>query len=71
MPGHRPLLAADDQELIADAVSKGLFEVRPGADDHRKRIVCPTERTVAEYVAWCEDTSAFSRRPGRTGTTGV
>jgi hypothetical protein len=38
------------RKLIADAVGKGLLEVRPAADDHRKRIVCPTERTVAEYV---------------------
>ena len=38
------------RKLIADAVSKGLLEVRPAADDHRKRIVCPSERTIAEYV---------------------
>jgi hypothetical protein len=38
------------RKLIADAVSKGLLEIRLAADDHRKRIVCPTERTIAEYV---------------------
>jgi hypothetical protein len=39
------------RKLIADAVAKGLLEVRPAADDHRKRIVCPTERTVMEYMS--------------------
>jgi hypothetical protein len=38
------------RKLIGDAVAKGLLEVRPAPDDHRKRIVCPTERTIAEYV---------------------
>jgi DNA-binding MarR family transcriptional regulator len=38
------------RKLIGDAVGKGLFEVRPAPDDHRKRIVCPTERTIAEYA---------------------
>jgi DNA-binding MarR family transcriptional regulator len=38
------------RKLIGDAVAKGLLEVRSAPDDHRKRIVCPTERTVAEYA---------------------
>jgi hypothetical protein len=38
------------RKLISDAVSKGLLEIRPAAADHRKRIVWPTERTIAEYV---------------------
>ena len=38
------------RKLIADAVAKGLLEVRCAPDDHRKRIVCPTERTIAEYA---------------------
>ena len=38
------------RKLIGNAVSKGLLEVRSSPDDHRKRIVCPTQRTIAEYA---------------------
>jgi hypothetical protein len=38
------------RKVIEDAVSRGFLEVRPASDDHRKRVVCPTERTLAEYV---------------------
>ncbi len=38
------------RKLIGDAVGKGLLEIRHAPDDHRKRIVAPTERTIVEYV---------------------
>lgn len=38
------------RKLIGDAISKGLLEVRSTSDDHRKRFVCPTEKTIAEYA---------------------
>lgn len=38
------------RKLINDAVVLGYFELQTDSDDHRKRSVHPTERTVREYV---------------------
>jgi hypothetical protein len=52
------------RKLIGDAVAKGLLEVRSAPDDHRKRIVCPTERTIAEYADMVRGYFSFFERVG-------
>lgn len=39
------------RKLLADAVAKGFLEIRPAPDDHRKRLVIPTQITIREYEA--------------------
>jgi len=53
------------RKLIADAVSKGLLQVHPAADDHRKRIVRPSERTIAEYESMVRGYISFFEEVGR------
>lgn len=38
------------RKLITDAVVLGYFTIKTDSDDHRKRTVYPTERTISEYV---------------------
>ena len=52
------------RKLIGDAVAKGLLEVRHAPGDHRKRIVCPTERTAAEYVDMVLGYASFFEQMG-------
>jgi hypothetical protein len=42
------------RKLLADAVALGFLDIRPAADDNRKRLVHPTARAVAEYEAMVE-----------------
>ncbi len=37
------------RKLIADAVARGYLELRQDGDDSRRRLVCPTPLTVAEF----------------------
>jgi hypothetical protein len=41
--------------------------VHPDTDDHRKRIVRPTERTIAEYESMVRGYIAFFEEVGRHG----
>jgi len=37
------------RKLLADAQARGFIEIRPAADDSRKRLVYPSKRAVEEY----------------------
>jgi hypothetical protein len=39
------------RKLLADAEALGFLAIRPAPDDHRKRLVHPTARAIAEYEA--------------------
>jgi len=39
------------RKIIVTAESKGYFAIRPAADDHRKRLIAPSARCIAEYEA--------------------
>lgn len=61
------------RKLLADAVAGGFLEIRPAADDHRKRLVHPTALAVAEYESMVKrylglwDTLLNDVRPLREG----
>lgn len=42
------------RKLLAEAVERGFMEIRPAQDDHRKRLVVPTRKTIEEYEAMVE-----------------
>jgi hypothetical protein len=50
------------RKLIADAVSRGLLEIQSQPADHRKRVVCATETTIAEYADMVRGYLDFLRR---------
>jgi DNA-binding MarR family transcriptional regulator len=37
------------RKLLKDARQRGFLDIRPAADDQRKRLVVPTPSTIAEY----------------------
>lgn len=39
------------RKLLHDAQARGFIEIRAAADDHRKRLIYPTAKTVSEYQA--------------------
>ena len=59
------------RKLLADAEARGFIEIRPAADDSRKRLVYPSRRTIEEYESmvmgylglW--DTLGLPRKGGR------
>jgi hypothetical protein len=52
------------RKLISDAVVLGFLELKTDSVDHRKRTVCPTERTIREYVDMVQGYAEIFERIG-------
>jgi DNA-binding MarR family transcriptional regulator len=60
------------RKLLSDAQARGFIEIRPAADDSRKRLVYPSKRAVEEYESmvmgylslW--ETLGLERKSGRS-----
>jgi hypothetical protein len=59
------------RKMLADAQARGFIDIRPAADDSRKRLVYPSKRAIEEYESmvmgylslW--DTLGLERKGGR------
>ena len=47
------------RKLLKDARQRGFLDVRPAADDQRKRLVIPTQVTISEFEAMVKNHMDF------------